>query len=116
MNRLDRIIGWLRAGYPKGVPQGDYIALLGVLHRELTDTDIEKVALKLRATGESGIPEDVSEERIREMIRSRMLQEPTEADVRRVAAHLTAGGWPLAGLSAEDPQGAAERAPDGPVG
>ena len=101
MNRLDRIIGWLRAGYPKGIPQGDYIALLGALHRDLTEADIVKVARKLR-DGDGGIPADRSDERIRESIRQRMLQEPTDADVRRVAAHLAAGGWPLAGLDGPD--------------
>ncbi|HEY5484993.1 MAG TPA: DUF3349 domain-containing protein, partial [Propionibacteriaceae bacterium] len=33
---MTRVVGWLRAGYPDGVPQQDYVALLGILHRQLT--------------------------------------------------------------------------------
>ena len=31
-----RLVNWLRAGRPEGIAQGDYIALMGVLHRKLT--------------------------------------------------------------------------------
>lgn len=94
MSLVDKILGWLRAGYPQGIPQGDYIALLGVLHRELTEAEVEKLTKQLR-DGEGGIPAEVSDERIREAIRRSVLEEPSEADVARVAARLAAGGWPL---------------------
>ena len=33
---MQRVLQWLRAGYPEGVPQQDYVALLGILRRTLT--------------------------------------------------------------------------------
>ncbi len=44
MNPFQTILHWLRAGYPDGVPQGDYVALLGVLRRSLTPVELEKFA------------------------------------------------------------------------
>ena len=37
---FSRILGWLREGYPQGVPREDYIALFGVLQRHLTEEEI----------------------------------------------------------------------------
>ena len=34
---LSSIIGWLRAGYPEGVPDVDYIPLFALLGSQLTD-------------------------------------------------------------------------------
>jgi hypothetical protein len=34
---LNRVVAWLRRGYPSGVPEHDYIALLALLRRRLTD-------------------------------------------------------------------------------
>lgn len=88
---LERILHWLRAGYPEGVPQHDYVALLGVLQRSLTDAEVEQLALRLReATGSS-----TTDEQIRDLIRRTALEEPSESDVRRVASRLAQGGWPL---------------------
>lgn len=88
---LTRVLGWLRAGYPEGVPDGDYVALLGVLRRELTEEDIEAIVAELRADSEGA----VTREQIQELIRSYALQEPKAKDVARVRAHLAEGGWPL---------------------
>lgn len=91
---LSTVVGWLRAGYPEGVPDGDYVALLGVLRRKLTEEDIEAIVAELVADDdrEGG----VTPEQIREFIRAHALQEPSRKDVARVSAHLAAGGWPLA--------------------
>lgn len=94
-NVFRRMLSWLRAGYPTGVPQSDYIALLGVLHRQLTDEEVQHLAEELYRTEQGG---EVPVEQIREAIRSLTLQKPTEDDVRRVSAHLAAGGWPLSDL------------------
>lgn len=88
---LTRVLGWLRAGYPEGVPDGDYVALLGVLRRKLTEEDIEAIVAELRADSEGA----VTREQIQELIRSYALQEPKAKDVARVRAHLAEGGWPL---------------------
>ncbi|AKT50380.1 DUF3349 domain-containing protein [Arsenicicoccus sp. oral taxon 190] len=93
-NPFARLLGWLRAGYPDGVPQSDYIALLGILHRDLTETEVTDLAVALRAErGDADIDRDAITARIRQMI----LERPSEQDVTRVASRLAAGGWPLAG-------------------
>lgn len=48
MNRfLNTIVSWLRAGYPDGVPQNDYLPLLALLSRRLTADRIKAVAQEL---------------------------------------------------------------------
>lgn len=92
MNVFEQTVRWLRAGYPKGVPHQDYIALYGVLHHNLTDKEIERVARAMREQG--ALDEQVPYETIEHYIRSEVHQRPHEADVRRVIDHLVAGGFP----------------------
>lgn len=96
-NIVERVIGWLRAGYPQGVPQGDYIALLGILHRSLTADEVAQIAADLRENhnGDDGRPARISDERIREFITQTVHEVPSLEDVRRVADHLKQGGWPV---------------------
>lgn len=91
---LTRLVSWLRQGYPEGVPSGDYVALFGLLARELTHEEIDAIAHRLAAEGQL----QASDEQISEMIANTVLMVPAEEDVRRVAARLAAGGWPLAHL------------------
>ncbi|WP_308166355.1 DUF3349 domain-containing protein [Nocardia albiluteola] len=91
---LRTVLGWLRAGYPQGVPQSDYVALLAVLHRRLTDYEVRIVVDELvrERTGDDEIARHEIEEAI-----SRVAKElPGEDDIARVTSRLTAGGWPLA--------------------
>jgi hypothetical protein len=94
-NFLTRAVEWLRAGYPAGVPRQDYVALLGVLRRKLTEDEVRKIAQDLAdqspATGEPVTTDDIER-----MIRTAVLQPASPEDVVRVSAHLAAGGWPLA--------------------
>ena len=46
-----RIVNFLRAGYPEGVPQTDYIPLLALLRRRLSDEEVVAVASELAAQG-----------------------------------------------------------------
>jgi uncharacterized protein DUF3349 len=93
-NFLTRSVEWLRAGYPTGVPRQDYVALLGVLRRKLTEDEIRGIAKELAE--QSVVSEDpISASDIEELISESMLQNATPADVARVSAHLAAGGWPL---------------------
>jgi Protein of unknown function (DUF3349) len=94
-NFLTRALGWLRAGYPAGVPRQDYVALLGVLRRNLTEDEVRKIAQDL-ADASQDSPDPITTEDIEQMINGTVLQEPTPEDVVRVSAHLAAGGWPLA--------------------
>jgi Protein of unknown function (DUF3349) len=91
---LQRVVGWLRAGYPDGVPQQDYIALLGILQRALTAAEVERVVQDLSYDAESGqaiITREVVENRIEDVVKGPAAAE----DVGRVSARLAAAGWPL---------------------
>jgi hypothetical protein len=93
-NFLTRSLEWLRAGYPTGVPRQDYVALLGLLRRKLTDEEIHKIAQDL--ADQSVLTADpISTQDIEEMINDAVLQQPTAQDVARVSARLASGGWPL---------------------
>ncbi|MEP7089712.1 MAG: DUF3349 domain-containing protein, partial [Nocardioidaceae bacterium] len=82
---VQRVVGWLRAGYPEGVPTQDYVALLGILQRTLTPTEVESVVEELTADVEAGLhiltPELV-EQRITEVVKGPVLDE----DLVRVSA------------------------------
>src|SRR3954451_15738335 len=90
-----RAVEWLRAGYPAGVPRGDYVALLGLLRRKLTDVEVKKIAQDLADVSARG-GDSISTADIEDMISSSVLQEASADDVARVSARLAAGGWPLA--------------------
>ncbi|WP_229076571.1 DUF3349 domain-containing protein [Actinoplanes sp. DH11] len=90
---LARALEWLRAGYPQGVPRQDYVALLGLLRRKLTEDEVRSIARGLAA---GQVTEPITGQDIEAMISSTVLQEATPEDVVRVSAHLAAGGWPLA--------------------
>ena len=85
---------WLRAGYPTGVPRQDYVVLLGLLRRKLTDDEIHRIAQHLADIAEGGDPITVAD--IERMIDESVLQPATPEDVARVSARLAAGGWPIA--------------------
>lgn len=90
---LSAIVGWLRAGYPEGVPEVDYIPLFALLGSQLTDSEVAAIAEELLTESK---PE--SGEAIRHAISAVVSSdhEPSDADVARVRARLAAGGWPLA--------------------
>ena len=89
---LNDIIKWLRAGYPEGVPDVDYIPLFALLGSQLTNSDVNAIADQLASESNPG-----SAESIRQAIKAVTTQQkPNDADVARVRARLAAGGWPLA--------------------
>jgi len=84
---LESIVGWLREGYPQGVPAQDYVPLLALLRRRLTDDEVAAVVKELVASGE--VPVDsvdigTSITRITDAL-------PSEDDIDRVREHLPAG-------------------------
>jgi hypothetical protein len=93
-NFLTRTVDWLRAGYPTGVPRQDYVALLGLLRRKLTDDEVHKIAQELASESQK-TAEPISTADIEAMIDDSTLQSATADDVARVSARLAAGGWPL---------------------
>ncbi|WP_280497873.1 DUF3349 domain-containing protein [Nocardia asiatica] len=90
---LGKVVGWLRAGYPQGVPQSDYVALFAVLHRHLTDYEVVAIAEELVASNPDS---RIGRAEIEQAIVRFAMEQPDERDVARVASRLAAGGWPLA--------------------
>jgi hypothetical protein len=98
-NFVSRTLEWLRAGYPSGVPRQDYVVLLGLLKRKLTDFEVHQIAQDLAGLAEQG--EEITSADIEKLINEATLDQPTEGDVARVSARLAAGGWPLADAPAD---------------
>ena len=94
-NFLDRALEWLRAGYPAGVPRQDYVVLLGLLRRKLTEYEVRRIAQQLADQAQDGT-DPISRQDVEQMINGAVLQEASDQDVARVSARLAAGGWPLA--------------------
>jgi hypothetical protein len=92
---MAKVVNWLRAGYPEGIPQGDFPSVLLVLRRNLSDDDIEAISDDLALQSVSNGAEPVSAEQIRAMVHDHVFQSATDDDLRRVSATLAAGGWPL---------------------
>lgn len=94
-----RVVGWLRAGYPSGVPEQDYVPLLGILRRSLTSDELEQVVGQLLSDAARADAAGVglSAVRMRERIEQMLLGPALPDDLVRVSARLAAAGWPLAG-------------------
>jgi hypothetical protein len=105
-NLVQRIVRWLRAGYPDGVPQQDYVALLGILTRALTETELAQVVETLTEEAEAGqqiLTRQLVEQRIEDVVKGPI----AEDDAVRVSTRLAAAGWPLGSpLSGSSGQGA----------
>jgi hypothetical protein len=94
---LQRIIDWIREGYPEGLPEHDYIALFALLGRRLSQSEQEQVCDNLVECGHP--PAAVAERRelMRKAISAASNAPAAEADVARVEARLRAVGWNLDG-------------------
>ncbi len=88
---LNRIIEWLRAGYPEGVPEHDYLPLFALLGSQLTESEVSAIAEELESAVDPG-----SAEAIRKAITTVTSTHPKDSDIARVRSRLAAGGWPLA--------------------
>jgi hypothetical protein len=88
---LSSIIDWLRAGYPEGVPDVDYIPLFALLGSQLTDAEVSEIADELAKESDAE-----SAAAIRKAIGSVTNEKVLDSDVARVRSRLAAGGWPLA--------------------
>ncbi len=84
---LDSIVGWLRAGYPQGVPEQDYIPLLALLARRLTSEEVEAVAAQLVRQGDPVDPIDIGT-----LIMKVTNELPRNEDVARVRKQLETAG------------------------
>jgi hypothetical protein len=99
---IARVVGWLRAGYPTGVPEQDYVPLLGILRRSLTPTELAQVVDELVASAtRSG--EQVDPAQVRERIEQLLLGPSLPDDLVRVSVRLAAAGWPLGDPEESEP-------------
>ncbi|MFB1295852.1 DUF3349 domain-containing protein [Mycobacterium sp. pW049] len=92
-NAFANVLGWLHQGYPQGVPQTDYFALLALLARTLTEDEVVKVAQTVLKSNDS---DSVTPEEIRAAIHLVTDKEPNPEEMHQVAARLASVGWPLA--------------------
>lgn len=88
---LAKIVAWLNAGYPEGVPGPDRVPLLALLSRRLTNDEVKAVAQELIDRGEFDHID------IGVLITQITDELPSEDDVDRVRTRLEAKGWPLDG-------------------
>ena len=88
---LAKVVSWLRAGYPDGVPGHDYAPLFALLGTQLSDDEVTLVADELAFSAD---PQSAQE--IRKAISVITRAAVSDSDVARVRSHLAVGGWPLA--------------------
>jgi hypothetical protein len=89
---LSSVVNWLRAGYPNGVPESDYVPLLAILARRLSNDEVQQVAHELVESGT--LPADNVDIGVEI---TRVTDEmPREEDIQRVRGRLVSAGWPVA--------------------
>jgi hypothetical protein len=88
---LARVLGFLRVGYPDGVPYADQVPLLALLRRRLSDDEVVALAEELAATG--ALPVDGTD--IRVAITKLTNEMPSAEDTARVKQRLIDAGWPV---------------------
>jgi hypothetical protein len=86
-----RIVGFLKAGYPDGVPAGDYIPLVALLRRRLSEDEVVAVASELMSVGT--LPVEGTDVRV--AITKLTDEMPSPDDAERVKQRLIAAGWPV---------------------
>jgi Protein of unknown function (DUF3349) len=86
---LTSVVAWLRAGYPEGIPPTDYIPVLALLSRRLSNDEAKVVTRDLISRG------DFDHVDIGVLITQITDELPTPNDVERVRERLAAKGWPL---------------------
>lgn len=91
---VERVVDWLRIGYPEGVPSNDYVPVLALLRRRLTDEEVSLVAEKLVSIADAD--REVELEDAHEIMSKVLDGLPDEADMDRVLEHLKANGVTIA--------------------
>ncbi|MGY4712031.1 DUF3349 domain-containing protein [Mycolicibacterium sp. CBM1] len=86
---LTRIVAWIKAGYPDGVPHPDQVPLFALLRRRLAEDEVKAVASALvERGGFDHIDIGVLITEITDAL-------PSPEDIERVRDKLSAYGWPL---------------------
>ena len=98
---LGRVLNWLRAGYPDGVPGPDRVPLLALLRATpLTEDQIKEIVKHITAADSPAVADgEISKDEIEAFISEVTHHDAGPDNVKRVAAKLAAAGWPLAGIA-----------------
>ncbi|GGF96089.1 hypothetical protein GCM10007304_07560 [Rhodococcoides trifolii] len=86
---INSIVQWLRAGYPNGVPEHDYVPLMALLSRRLSPGEVQELVDELARTGADKADIGAAITKVTDEL-------PLDTDMDRVRSRLAAGGWPLA--------------------
>ena len=92
-NFFDSVLNWLRAGYPEGVPPKDYIPVLALLKRSLSEEEVVKAAQAVLKQADSDSA--VTDLQIEEAIRQVTEKQPNPEEMLQVASRRASVGWPL---------------------
>lgn len=100
---FSRLLGWLTAGYPDGIPPQDRFAVVALLKRRLSDHEVKQIVHELTG-GESSAGTDrvITDAEIATLSHRVLSERPGENDLHRVSARLAAAGWPLEGEAVLD--------------
>lgn len=102
---MHSVLEWLRGGYPNGVPGPDRVPLLALLRTTpLTEDEIKDIVREISAE-EAHAPagHKIDHDEIEHFIADHVHHDAGGENVRRVAATLAAAGWPLAGVTINQP-------------
>ena len=96
-----RVLDWLRAGYPEGVPGEDRVPLLALLRATpLTEDQIKDVVRNITAADTPALADgSIGRDEIEAFISEVTHHDAGPENTQRVAAKLAAAGWPLAGIA-----------------
>jgi hypothetical protein len=90
---LQRVLNWLHAGYPQGIPQQDYYPLLAFLARSLKADEVSEVVSALEAEEQLG--HQTTTEDVRAAIEAVTKSPALAGDVERIEHRLREHGWEL---------------------
>ena len=94
-SRVGKVLDWLRAGYPGGVPGPDRVPLLALLRNTpLTEDEIREVVREISAAESKEPPGHVIDvDEIETFIEGVAHHDGGPENIKRIADILAAGGW-----------------------
>lgn len=97
-----RVLEWLRAGYPNGVPGPDRVPVLALLRNTpLSEGELKEVVREIAASESTADPgHQIDHDEIERFIEGVAHHPGNPEDIRRVAVTLAAAGWPLESFDA----------------
>lgn len=103
---FSRVLGWLTAGYPQGIPPQDRFAVVALLKRRLSDEQIKNIVTDLTKDGSAeGADRVITDAEIATLTHRVLSERPSDQDLARASAKLAAAGWPLEGEVVPEDEG-----------